>query len=36
VFKIIGPDMKAAYEAEVAHLVNEKVSPTEITVILES
>ena len=36
VFKIIGPDMKATYEAEVAHLVNEKVSPTEITVILES
>ena len=36
VFKMIGPDMKSAYEAEVAHLVNEKVSPTEITVILES
>jgi hypothetical protein len=36
VFKIIGPDMKAAYEAEVAKLVNEKVSPTEIIVVLES
>jgi hypothetical protein len=28
--------MKAAYEAEVAKLVNEKVSPTEIIVVLES
>jgi hypothetical protein len=36
VFKIIGPEAKTAYEAEVAKLVNEKVSPTEITVILES
>lgn len=36
VFKIIGPDMKAAYEAEVAALINEQITPTEITVILES
>ena len=36
VFKIIGPEAKTAYEAEVAKLVNEKVSPTEIIVVLES
>ncbi|MGY8866471.1 MAG: DUF7936 family protein [Methylophagaceae bacterium] len=36
VFKIIGPEAKTAYEAEVSKLVNEKVSPTEITVVLES
>jgi hypothetical protein len=36
VFKMIGPDVKVAYEAEVASLINEKVSPTEITIVLES
>lgn len=36
VFKIIGPDEKAAYEAEVAKLVSEKIIPTDIIVVLES
>lgn len=36
VFKIIGPDEKAAYEAEVAKLVSEKITPTDIIVVLES
>jgi hypothetical protein len=36
VFKIIGPDAKAAFESEVAKAVSEKISPTEITIVLES
>ncbi len=36
VFKITGPDAKEAFESEVAALINEKINPTEITVILES
>ena len=36
VFKIIGPDAKAAFESEVSKAVAEKIEPTEITVVLES
>ncbi len=36
VFKIIGTEAKEAFESEVAALINEKINPTEITVILES
>jgi hypothetical protein len=36
VFKIIGPNAKAAFESEVSKAVAEKIEPTEITVVLES
>jgi|TARA_B110000259_G_C14014487_1_gene400779 hypothetical protein len=36
VFAIIGPDAKTAYEAEVAFILSEKVSPTKILVTLDS
>jgi hypothetical protein len=36
VFGIIGPDAKTAYEAEVANLLSEKITPTKILITLDS
>ena len=36
VFAIIGPDAKTAYEAEVANLLSEKITPTKVLITLSS